>query len=80
MAFPQKRLVNLVRKNRIVALAFLIVIITSTVVSILSFAYIFIRAAKREMHLCAALIKQMEATQQVERKSMNKNLAKAYTP
>ena len=50
------------------------------VVSILSFAYIFIRAAKREMHLCAALIKQMEATQQVERKSMNKNLAKAYTP
>ena len=45
------------------------------VVSILSFAYIFVRAAKREMHLCATLIKQMEATQQAERKSMNKSLA-----
>lgn len=27
------------------------------------------------MHLCAALINQMEATQQAERKSMNKSLA-----
>ena len=75
MAFPQKGLVSLVRKNRTVVLALLIVIITSMVVSILSFVYIFIRAAKREMHLCAALIKQMEATQQAERKSMNKSLA-----
>uniref|UniRef100_A0A7N2L1N0 histidine kinase n=1 Tax=Quercus lobata TaxID=97700 RepID=A0A7N2L1N0_QUELO len=75
LAFPQKGLVSLVRKNRTVVLALLIVIITSMVVSILSFAYIFIRAAKREMHLCAALIKQMEATQQAERKSMNKSLA-----
>lgn len=27
------------------------------------------------MHLCAALIKQMEATQQAERKSTNKSIA-----
>ncbi|KAM4101058.1 hypothetical protein ACB094_05G114300 [Castanea mollissima] len=74
-AFPQKGLVSLVLKNRIMALALLIVIITSMVVSILSFANIFVRAAKREMHLCAALIKQMEATQQAERKSLNKSLA-----
>lgn len=45
------------------------------VVSISSFVFVVLRAAKREMHLCAALIKQMEATQQAERKSMNKSQA-----
>lgn len=75
MAFPQKGLVSLVHKNRKVSLVLLIVIITTMVVSFLSFGFIFVRAAKREMHLCAALIKQMEATQQAERKSMNKSLA-----
>lgn len=34
-----------------------------------------IRATRREILLSAALIKQMEATQQAERKSMNKSIA-----
>ncbi|KAB2605074.1 histidine kinase CKI1-like [Pyrus ussuriensis x Pyrus communis] len=41
------------------------------------FSYIFVMhsSGRREMHLCNTLIKQMEATQQAERKSMNKSLA-----
>ncbi|KAB1223455.1 Histidine kinase CKI1 [Morella rubra] len=57
------------------ALVLLIIIICTMVVSISSFVFVVLRAAKREMHLCAALIKQMEATQQAERKSMNKSQA-----
>ncbi|KAL8503955.1 hypothetical protein ACS0TY_022620 [Phlomoides rotata] len=39
------------------------------------FVCLIIKAARREMYLCGALINQMEATQQSERKSMNKSLA-----
>ncbi|KAJ8558245.1 hypothetical protein K7X08_005011 [Anisodus acutangulus] len=46
-------------------------------VSIVTFVILPIRAARREMYLCAALIKQMEATQQAERKSMKKSNAVA---
>ncbi|XP_048332298.2 histidine kinase CKI1 [Ziziphus jujuba] len=45
------------------------------VVSIVSVGFIIVRAARREMHLCASLIKQIEATRQAETKSMNKSLA-----
>lgn len=75
LGFPQNELVNVIHKNKKVALLLLILMIVTMVVSIVSFVFIIIRAAKREMHLCAALIKQMEATQQAERKSMNKSLA-----
>jgi signal transduction histidine kinase len=75
LGFPQNGLVSLVHKNKKVALLLLILMIATMVVSTVSFVLIIIRAAKREMHLCAALIKQMEATQQAERKSMNKSLA-----
>ncbi|KAF2304773.1 hypothetical protein GH714_037920 [Hevea brasiliensis] len=34
-----------------------------------------VRAATRDIHLCSALIKQIEITQQAERKSINKSLA-----
>ncbi|KAB1203431.1 Histidine kinase CKI1 [Morella rubra] len=57
------------------ALLLLIAVISTMVVSILSVVFIVVRTAKREMHLCAALIKQMETTQQAERKSMNKSQA-----
>lgn len=56
-------------------LILLILIMTTTVISIFCFVFIVIRAAKREMYLCAKLIQQMEATQQAERKSMNKSVA-----
>ncbi|KAK9281199.1 hypothetical protein L1049_004094 [Liquidambar formosana] len=75
LAFPLKGLVSLVHRNRKLTLTVLIIMIISMVVSILAFMFLMIRAARREMYLCAALIKQMEATQQAERKSMNKSLA-----
>lgn len=49
--------------------------IAAIIISIFSFVLLMVRAATREMHLCASLIKQSEATQQAERKSMNKSLA-----
>ncbi|XP_042988785.1 LOW QUALITY PROTEIN: histidine kinase CKI1-like [Carya illinoinensis] len=75
LAVPQNGLVSLVHKNKKVALLLLMVVIATMIGSFLSFVFIIVRAARREMHLCAALIKQMEATQQAERKSMNKSLA-----
>ncbi|KAJ4904510.1 Histidine kinase CKI1 [Raphanus sativus] len=41
----------------------------------LGFVYFMVNAAGREMHMRATLINQMEATQQAERKSMNKSEA-----
>ncbi|XP_031288175.1 histidine kinase CKI1 [Pistacia vera] len=75
LAVPQKGLVSLVHKTSKFALILLALMITSVVISVLSFVFMMVRGAKREMHLCAALIKQMEATQQAERKSMNKSTA-----
>jgi K+-sensing histidine kinase KdpD len=49
--------------------------IAAIFISIVSFILLVVRVAGREIHLCSALIKQMEATQQAERKSMNKSLA-----
>nr|XP_016491931.1 PREDICTED: histidine kinase CKI1-like [Nicotiana tabacum] len=53
----------------------IILMMVSMAISIFTFVVLTIRAARREMYLCAALIKQMEATQQAERKSMNKSTA-----
>ncbi|KAJ0111766.1 hypothetical protein Patl1_00895 [Pistacia atlantica] len=77
LAVPQKGLVSLVHKTSKFAIILLALMITSVVISVLSFVFMMVRGAKREMHLCAALIKQMEATQQAERKSMNKSTALA---
>ncbi|XP_028087442.1 histidine kinase CKI1-like [Camellia sinensis] len=41
----------------------------------LVFVFLLLRGARREMYLCATLIKQMEATQRAERKSLKKILA-----
>ncbi|XP_041022200.1 histidine kinase CKI1 [Juglans microcarpa x Juglans regia] len=75
LAYPENGLVRLVHKSRKVAMLLLIVLIATLVIFLSSFVFTIVRAAKREMHLCANLIKQMEATQQAERKSMNKILA-----
>jgi len=60
--------------NRI-ALILLTVMVAAIAVFIFIFLLLMLRSARREMHFCADLIKQMEATQQAERKSMNKSLA-----
>ncbi|KAJ7973052.1 Histidine kinase [Quillaja saponaria] len=75
LGFPQNGLLGFVHKNSKVGLVLLIVMIVTMVISIFSVLFIIGRASTREMHLCATLIKQMEATQQAERKSMNKSLA-----
>ncbi|KAF8387742.1 hypothetical protein HHK36_026396 [Tetracentron sinense] len=75
LAFPHKGLVSLVHNDSKLAFILLSLMLVSIVVSISIFMFLIARAARREMLLCAALIKQMEATQQAERKSMNKSLA-----
>lgn len=75
LVLPQEELASIVHRSSRLALILLILIMTTTVISIFGFVFIVIRAAKREMHLCARLIQQMEATQQAERKSMNKSTA-----
>ncbi|XP_022965407.1 histidine kinase CKI1 [Cucurbita maxima] len=75
LVLPQKELASLVHKSSRMGLILLILTMSTTVISIFGFVFIVIRAANREMHLCAKLIQQMEATQQAERKSMNKSVA-----
>ncbi|KAK4847321.1 hypothetical protein QYF36_000728 [Acer negundo] len=75
LTVPCKGEGNFVHKTNEFELTLLIVMISGIVISVLSFVYLMVRSAKREMHMCAALINQMEATQQAERKSMNKSLA-----
>ncbi|KAA8536762.1 hypothetical protein F0562_029240 [Nyssa sinensis] len=75
LAFPRKGFKTLVLQNGKLALTLLVLIFVILAVSISTFIFLVLRAARREMFLCAALIKQMESTQQAERKSMNKSLA-----
>ncbi|OMO63979.1 hypothetical protein CCACVL1_22133 [Corchorus capsularis] len=77
LGFPDKELVSLVVKNSKHSLILLVVMIVMLMISIFSFVFLMIRTAEREMCLYAKLIKQMEATQQAERKSMNKSNALA---
>ncbi|XVF22098.1 hypothetical protein REPUB_Repub12eG0144600 [Reevesia pubescens] len=77
LALPHKGLVSLVHRNSKLSLILLVVMIVMVVISIFSFVLFMVRTAEREMCLYAKLIKQMEATQQAERKSMNKSLALA---
>ena len=75
LAVPQNGLVSFVFNSKKKGLTLLSVMIVVIFIAIFSFLFINARGARREMHLCASLIKQMEATQQAERKSMNKSLA-----
>lgn len=75
LVYPTENLVSLVRhycKLSTILLALLFILI---VISLSVFIFSIVKAAKREMFLCAALVKQMDATQQAERKSMNKSHA-----
>ncbi|XP_021904473.1 histidine kinase CKI1-like [Carica papaya] len=72
---PQKGLVSIVNKNSKLAFLLLALMIGAVIISVFTFVYLTVRAAKRDVFLCANLIKQREATEQAERKSMNKSLA-----
>jgi len=75
LAFPCNGLASSVNRSIKISLVLFIIMIAAIFISIVSFILLVVRAAGREIHLCSALIKQMEATQQAERKSMNKSLA-----
>nr|POE97680.1 histidine kinase cki1 [Quercus suber] len=75
LAYPTNRLVSLVHQNSKLSFTLLLLLFVFMVISLSIFLFLIVRAAKREMFLCAALIKQMESTQQAERKSMNKSHA-----
>ncbi|GAV87387.1 LOW QUALITY PROTEIN: Response_reg domain-containing protein/HATPase_c domain-containing protein, partial [Cephalotus follicularis] len=60
-------------------LSLLIIMVVIMVIFIFSFVFLMMRATQGDMHLHAALIKQMEGTQQAERKCVNKSVAFAST-
>ncbi|CAL1392822.1 unnamed protein product [Linum trigynum] len=64
-----------VRRGRSFAFGLLMIMIAAVFISIFGFLLLIARAEIRETQLCRGLIKQMEATQQAERKSLKKSLA-----
>ncbi|CBI36943.3 unnamed protein product, partial [Vitis vinifera] len=75
LAFPYRGLESRVHKSSRSALILHIVMVVIMVILVSMFMFLLVGAARREMYLRAKLIKQMDATQQAERKSMNKSLA-----
>ncbi|KAJ0014878.1 hypothetical protein Pint_19620 [Pistacia integerrima] len=77
LVYPRGGLLSLVSRNRKLSLIYVVLMLVAVTISLSTFIFLITKAAKREMFLCAALIKQMNATQQAERKSMNKTFALA---
>jgi signal transduction histidine kinase len=76
LAVPQNGIVifnpSYYKENGLILMIVMMVLIF---MAILSFLFMNVGIKRREMQLCASLIKQMEATEQAERKHMNKSLA-----
>lgn len=72
LAYPKHGLLSLIQKNSRLSAMLHAFMFISILVALGMSIFFSIRAAKREMCLCAALVKQMNATQQAERKSMFK--------
>ncbi|KAL9148601.1 hypothetical protein ABFS82_12G052100 [Erythranthe guttata] len=62
-------------KEHKLAFVLLMLMIGVVVITILTFVYLIVEAARREMHLCGALISQMEATQQSASHDIRASLA-----
>ncbi|OVA16806.1 DNA mismatch repair protein MutS [Macleaya cordata] len=75
LVFPYNGSLRLVHKNNYRSFWLLVLSVVSVFLSTIFFVVLICRGARREMILCATLIKQMEATQQAERRSMNKTMA-----
>ncbi|XP_019255633.1 PREDICTED: histidine kinase CKI1 [Nicotiana attenuata] len=75
VAFSAQGMGSNVLKQSAQAYLLLVFLFVIVVVSLCAFIIIVFKAAKREMFLCAALIKQVESTNQAERKSITKSLA-----
>ncbi|KAL2323706.1 hypothetical protein Fmac_028085 [Flemingia macrophylla] len=77
LAFPQKGFVSFALNYKEKALILFVATMVTIFIAFFSFLFINCKSMRREMQLCASLIKQMEATQQAERKNMNKSIALA---
>ncbi|KAL2535239.1 Histidine kinase CKI1 [Forsythia ovata] len=75
LALPENYLALLIHQNIKFAFVLLRLMLVAMAIMIFIFVLFTVRAARREMHLCVALIKQKESTEQAERKNMNKSLA-----
>ncbi|XP_077245114.1 histidine kinase CKI1-like [Tasmannia lanceolata] len=75
LALPLLRFPDHVHRQNEITMITMVLMLACVFIVSLFFVLLIIRASRREVFLCAALIKQMEATQQAERKSMNKSIA-----
>ncbi|KAK9136709.1 hypothetical protein Sjap_007303 [Stephania japonica] len=72
---PQKGLGRLIAKHSKAVLTLLVLILTFGALYSTFITFLFIRTTKIKMYLQAALVRQFEIAQEVERKSVNKSLA-----
>ncbi|KAJ8440842.1 hypothetical protein Cgig2_000730 [Carnegiea gigantea] len=75
LAFRSQGLLSEVHQHTKAALVLLILMMVAMVISIFAFVALVVRAARREVQLCAAYMRQMEKTAQAERKTMKQSLA-----
>lgn len=75
MIIPHRGYQSLLHKKCLIALILILLMFILILPTSCYYIFLHIRATRREILLSAALIKQMEATQQAERKSMNKSIA-----
>eukprot|EP00268_Persea_americana_P010401 TRINITY_DN1422_c1_g1_i1.p1 TRINITY_DN1422_c1_g1~~TRINITY_DN1422_c1_g1_i1.p1 ORF type:complete len:1080 (-),score=145.71 TRINITY_DN1422_c1_g1_i1:181-3420(-) len=75
LIIPDRGYPSLLHNKCIIALILLLLMFILILPTSCYYIFLHIRATRREILLSAALIKQMEATQQAERKSMNKSIA-----
>lgn len=75
MAYPPNRLVTFVHGYSKLSLTLLTFLFFFIVISLSLYIFLIVKAARREVLLCASLVKQLNSIQQAERKSMNKTTA-----
>ncbi|XP_027109545.2 histidine kinase CKI1-like [Coffea arabica] len=75
LAFPEDGNEAAAHKSSMLAIMLLVLTLVGSVVSLCLFIFLILKAARREIVLCDALVKQKESTQQAERKSMSKTNA-----
>ncbi|XP_015874901.2 histidine kinase CKI1 [Ziziphus jujuba] len=75
LAYPPNRLVSFVQGYSKLSLTLLTFLFFFILISLSLFIFLIVTAARREVLLCASLVKQVNSTQQAERKSMNKTTA-----
>ncbi|KAH9324925.1 hypothetical protein KI387_005103, partial [Taxus chinensis] len=76
---PHKSIWGHMRKQGHMILILLIILAVCVLFVSCVFIFLLTRAVRKEMHLCAALIQQLEATKQAERKSNQKSIVIART-